>query len=290
MTTERSAPQAQALSLCDRLSGRPLRVLITRPADSAHETAELVHSAGGEALVCPCLFPTPPADEGALAAALFSQPRPNVVAFTSRYAVRAVADSLARRQPSLSLSQGLADCWVAAVGPRTAEALADEGRPADLISQSDGPDAPSSSAAGLAQQLVARFAAADSAQGPVQVLFPRAAEARPTLPAALRQAGLQVIEVEAYRMRAATPTELAPLRQALQAGEVDLAPFGSPRSVAIALSVLPADAAALFAAVRVGAIGETTAAALREAGLRVDVVSHSARFDELLSGLAALPR
>lgn len=272
--------------LRDAQHGRPLRVLITRPADSAHEAADLVASVGGEAIICPCLFPDPPADPQALIDALRQPLRPTAVAFTSRYAVRALASALSQLSPPLPLAHALADCCVAAVGLRTAEALADLGRRADLISAGEGPDAPESSAAGLATQLIAHLAHTDAAS----VLFLRAAEARPTLPTTLRQAGLRVIEVEAYRMRAATAHELEPLVSALREGRVDLAPFASPRSVTTALSALGPNPAALFSAVRVGAIGETTAHALRQAGLRVDVIARSARFVQLLSDLAALPR
>jgi uroporphyrinogen-III synthase len=286
MAADPPAAPSPTLWLRDRHSSRPLRVLITRPADAALETADLVETAGGEPLVCPCLWPEPPADEGALVDALREAPRPLVVAFTSRYAVRALAAALHQHAPALSPSEALAGCYVAAVGPRTAEALADLLRPADLISAGEGADAPASSAAGLAQQLVARFAKT----APAPVLFLRAAEARPTLPAALRGAGFHVTEVQAYRMRAATPAELEPLAAALREGRIDLAPFGSPRSVTTALSVLGSDAPTYFAAVRVGAIGETTASALRQAGLRIDVIASTASFAQLLSDLAAPPR
>lgn len=286
MTAGPVTASTNAQWLRDAQHDRVLRVLITRPADSAQEAAELVESVGGEAIVCPCLFPEPPADAAALVSALLQPPRPTAVAFTSRYAVRALASALAQLSPPLPATQALAGVCVAAVGLRTAETLAEIGRAADLISAGDGPDAPESSAAGLATQLIAHLAGSAAAS----VLFLRATEARPTLTAALRQAGLHVIEVEAYRMRPATERELEPLASALRAGRIDLAPFASPRSVATALSVLGPNPAALFSSVRVGAIGETTAAALRRAGLRVDVTARSPSFIQLLSDLAARPR
>ncbi len=286
MAEDAAASTSAPLWLRDRKTGRPLRVLVTRPADAAHETAALIDKAGGEALICPCLWPAPATDELAMLRALSETPGHDAVAFTSRYAVGALAAALARLTPTRSLAQALAGCCVAAVGRYTAAALAELGRPADLVSDGEGGDSATSSAEGLASLLIARLAAA----GPAQVLFLRAAEARPTLPAALRRAGLRVTEVEAYRMRSATAAELAPLALALQHRQVDLAPFGSPRSVTIALSVLGPDAASLFAPVRVGAIGETTALALRQAGLHIDVVARRPSFSELLSELASLPR
>jgi uroporphyrinogen-III synthase len=288
---------SEPLSLRDPESGRPLRVLITRPADQAGATAELVQQAGGEALVCPCLVLAPPDPSLAarFAASLLQAQTPGggqpILAVTSRYAVQALADALASQSPSQTLHQALAGVPLAAVGPRTAQALADHGCAADYVAGGlGGPEgSDESSAAQLAAELIADHAARPDSARPA-VLFLRAAEARPTLPQALRSAGFAVHEVEAYRMQPARPESLSPLRQALAAGRVDLAPFGSPRSVAIALSALGEQAAPLFAATHVGAIGQTTAQALREAGIRVDAVAPQARFSALLSALVALRR
>ena len=294
------------LSLRDRHSGRPLRVLITRPADQAEQTAELVQQAGGEALVCPCLIAAPPVEP--LAASLRQAlqalstaggPRP-VLAVTSRYAVLALADALRSQAPAQTLADALQGWFVAAVGPRTADALAQQGRPADRIAGEpsalesaaekavDATDEASSAAqlAALLVDLQQRQSPADLAPGK-RVLFLRAAEARPTLPQTLRAAGFDVSECVAYRMVAASPDALEPMVQALTEARVDLVPFGSPRTVAIALSALGPQAAALLARTRVGAIGQTTAQALRDAGIRVDVVATQARFDSLLSHLVS---
>ncbi len=298
---------SSTLSLRDRHSGRPLRVLITRPAEQAEQTAELVQQAGGEALVCPCLIAAPPVEplaaalQQALQALSTAGGRRPVLAVTSRYAVQALADALRSRAPAQSLTDALQGWFVAAVGPRTADALAQQGRPADRIAGEpsaletaaekavDSTDE-ASSAAQLAALLVdlQRQLPADLAPGK-RVLFLRAAEARPTLPQTLRAAGFDVSERVAYRMVAASPDALGPMVQALTEARVDLVPFGSPRTVAIALSALGPRAAALLATTRVGAIGQTTAQALRDAGVRVDVVATQARFDALLSDLVSAP-
>ena len=285
---------ASALSLRDRRTGRPLCVLITRPSDQAQATADLVQQAGGQALVVPCLVvaaPRPPLSasiEQTLRQVMAASLGPPILAVTSRNAVQALADALYRLQPAQTIEQALLGWQVAAVGPRTAQALADLGRPADLVAgeaTSAEPAEDGSSAAQLASRLVIAHATGEPQP---DVLFLRAAEARPTLPNALRAAGFRVTEYEAYRMVPAPPEALMPLRDALEQGRVDLVPFGSPRTVAIALSALGSQAVSLLATTRVGAIGQTTAHALREAGIRVDAVGSQASFASLLCALAAM--
>ena len=59
-----------SLSLREPRSGRPLRILITRPDEQAEETAALVRAAGGLPLVYPCLRRAPPSDPRAFRASL----------------------------------------------------------------------------------------------------------------------------------------------------------------------------------------------------------------------------
>ena len=185
-----------------------MRVLITRPADQAQATAELIQQAGGEALVYPCLVAAeaqPPLAQ--ILAATLKQVQdassgPPILAVTSRYAVLALGAALSASQPAQPPSQALRGFQLAAVGPRTAQALIELGCPPDFVageaSSPDGGEEPSS-AAQLAAQLTA--AQAPSSTGPrPAVLFLRAAEARPTLSQALRDAGFSVSEAEAYRM------------------------------------------------------------------------------------------
>lgn len=291
----RPAPDAE-LSLRDPATGRPLRVLITRPADQAQATAELVQQAGGEALVHPCLVAAeaqPPLSQ--ILAATLQQVQDAslgapILAVTSRYAVQALGAALSASQPAQPPSQALRGFQLAAVGPRTAQALIELGCHPDFVAgDAAGPDGgeEQSSAAQLAAQLIAAQPLSSTGPRPA-VLFLRAAEARPTLPQALRAAGFSVTEAEAYRMQPASPASLSPLRQALTEARVDLVPFGSPRTVAITLEALGSQAAALLAPTRVGAIGQTTAQALLAAGIRVDAVASQARFSALLATLARM--
>ena len=110
-----------AARLTLRYQGRPLRVLLTRPAGQAEETAELVRQAGGEPLVFPCLRPGPPSDAQPLhaALALLRTQGFDGLALTSAHAVAQVLETL-QQMPASELV-------VAAVGPRTAAALQQAG-------------------------------------------------------------------------------------------------------------------------------------------------------------------
>jgi uroporphyrinogen-III synthase len=255
----------------------PLRVLITRPEDQAHETAELVRAAGGTALLHPCLRLAPPADPGPLQAALHELTQFTWVAIASANAARLLAPALlaCRQRPLL-----------AAVGPRTAASLHEHGLAVELC-------ASASTAEGLSAELLAALHTRGRDPRAERVLLPRAAEGREALAAGLLAAGVAVTVVTAYRMLPPAPEELAALVALLHEGALDLIPFGSPRTAEIALTALGATAAALLRRFSVGAIGATTAAALTARGVRVDARTGDAApstFAELLRALAASHR
>lgn len=275
-------PDAAPLRLRDRQTGRPLRVLITRPDEQVDETAELVRLAGGEPLLFPCLHRAPPPDPGAFLSAASSLAEYEIVALTSANAAVALVEAL--RQLGQAPSAALAHSLVAAIGPRTAAALTRLGlAPESLLVAHE-----ESSGAGLATALRERLHAMGASLAGKRVWFPRAAEARPELAASLRSEGAEVRETIAYQMVSADPASLAPMVVHLRAGEVDLAPFGSPRTVAVALSAIGDEAPALLSRVAVGALGHTTASALAASGVRVDAVPHPASFPALLAALAQL--
>lgn len=268
---------------------RGLRVLLTRPADQAAATAAWIREAGGEVICCPCLVPGPPPDPGPLDRALRAasdqgQDRPaECWAWTSANAVRAVA----ARLQHLGLTPALIQ-WQrqrqrqrhAAVGARTAAALREIGIEPDLVAEAEA-----STAEGLAALILAQ-----DPKG-ARVLLPRAAQGREALAEALARAGAQITSLPAYEMTPAAPQDLAEAVAALRAGAVALVPLGSPRTAETllhAMRALGADGKALLGQAVVGAIGATTAAALRDAGVGVDVVASSADFRALIEEMAAL--
>lgn len=255
----------------------PLRVLITRPDEQAAETAELVQAAGGTALVHPCLRQAPPADPQPLATALGELDRFTWVALASANAARVLAPAL-----RTCVTRPL----IAAVGPRTAAALQEQGLQVELCARD-------TTAEGLRDEFLAVLRERGCPPDTARVLLPRAAEGREALAAGLAAAGVQVTVVTAYQMLPPSPTVLAALSRIFHDGAVDLVPFGSPRTVEIALAALGTEAPALLAGTTVGAIGKTTAVALRARGVRIDAggdAATAADFGELLRALAAAHR
>ncbi len=149
---------------------------------------------------------------------------------------------------------------VAAIGPGTADALAEGNVVADLIPERF-----------VAEGLLEVFP-----DGTGRVLIARAAEARDVLPDGLRDKGWDVEVVEAYRTVQGVPSDDDLARVA----DADIVTFTSSSTVrnflAVCETVPPV----------VACIGPITAATAREHGLTVDVEADVHTIDGLLTALA----
>ncbi len=218
--------------------------MLTRdPADVAAYAAQLAPR-GIEAIAMPVTRWAPAADPGALARALATGPFEAIVVLSARGAA-ALARVLARTT---------APIW--AVGPATLQALAG----AEL--EAYHPPAVRDGA-GLAHALVASGITG-------RVLVPRADEGRTDAIDILRAADLEVVDVAAYRTVTvdANDPALAPGRVALAEGAV-CGVFAPSQVTALAALLGPLDRLTT----RFCAIGETTAAALRAAGIEPRVAA-----------------
>jgi uroporphyrinogen III methyltransferase/synthase len=234
------------------LSGRT--VVVTRGAGGDDALGDRLRALGAEVLEFPAIALAPAADLGPLDAALRELARFDWVAFASANAVeQAVA-----RIDALGLKRGLlADRRLACVGPATGARLEALVRAPDLMPSS-------ATGAALAASLAPHVRNRS-------VLVPRAAEGRPELVDGLRAAGAEVAAPVAYRTVLAAPGSMAGLGALLAAGGVDAVTFASPSAVRGVVLGLGADAPRL-AGVLLGAIGPTTAEALRAAGFTAGVV------------------
>ncbi|MCS6915231.1 MAG: uroporphyrinogen-III synthase [Myxococcales bacterium] len=244
-----------------------LRVLITRPGEQGEQAAVQVQQAGGEPILCPCLELRPAPQAGALAEALAEAPE--IVVVTSVHAV----DGLTAVRPDLGAA--LAGAFVAAVGDKTAAALRGAGVRVDLVATQPGAEGLFAALRQVWPNLAGR-----------RVLFPRADQGREELVERLRAAGAVLRLVTAYAMVPRPVEQLAVALSALRTQAVDLVPLTSPRTAQVLLDALGPEGPGLLAHCAVGAIGQTTAAALRTAGVRVDVVAPDASFPQLLTELA----
>lgn len=255
-------------------SGLPLAgatVAVTRPRHQAGAFRAALESAGARVVEVPVIDVADPEDGGdALRRAAAEIAGYHWVAFTSANAVR-------RLLPLLRDVRSLAGVGVAAVGEATARALVELGVTADLVAE------PST-----AEGLVAVFPDPPLSTGPdvlgARVLFPRAAEARPTLAAGLGARGWEVDEVVAYRTVAAEPPADA-VADDLAGAEV--VTFASPSTVRAYLSLRTRGGRPLPVPPVVACIGPVTAAAARKAGLEVAVEAATPSPGGLVTALAA---
>jgi len=251
----------EVAALADRtawVEQRPLAgqvVLVPRAAGQGGALSRLLTLDGAKPLELPLIRVEPPADladldraVAALAAGSYAW-----TALTSRNAVAA----LRQRVEAAGLdARALARTRLAAVGTGTAAALRAWGLAPDLVPDEAG----GAGGAGLGAAIPA-----PPAFSPGVVLLPRAERARPELPAALLAKGWRLDEVVAYRTVPAE--ELDPdLRKRVGAGRVHWVAFTSPSTVS---GFVRAYGGPPPPAVRLAAIGPTTAAALAELGLRI---------------------
>lgn len=235
-----------------RLDGRT--VVVTRRKGDEDALAARLAELGAAVRELPSIAFEPPADPGPLERALRALSTFEWVVFTSATAVEKAVERLV----ALGLdTAALARPRLAAVGPATAERLAQLVRAPDVVASKAKGDV---LAAELAPLVRGR-----------RVLFPRPAEGRPETVAGLLAAGADLTAVEAYRTVPAPPDSLAPLAGWLERGEVDAVAFASPSAVQAVVGALGAKAP-LLGGVLLAAIGPTTADALRAAGLHAGAV------------------
>ncbi|MHC4480791.1 MAG: uroporphyrinogen-III C-methyltransferase [Planctomycetota bacterium] len=237
---------------------RPLfgkRVLITRTRRQASALARLLVEEGAVPIELPTIEIEPAVDEAAAEAALKGLRAGAYawVVFTSANGVEVFSGLM--RERGLD-ARAFAGAKAAAIGPATAEALAERGITADAI-------AAQYVAEGVVEALRPHLSRHD------RVLLPRAESARPELVEGLSALGARVDEVILYR--AAVPREPpAEALSLLREGGVDIVTFTSSSTVRNLAALLGDDVEGLRKPL-VACIGPITAKTARDLGLRVDV-------------------
>lgn len=236
------------------LEGR--RIVITRAPEQAAGLVKALVRLGAEVALLPTVTFAPPEDWHPVDQAIARLAEFDWIFFTSQNAVRFFAQR--RTEPGRHGEQmQLVKLQVAAVGPATAEVATKEGFRVDYVATDP-----------TGESLVRELAA--SVRG-CRVLLPRSDRADRRLPNALRQAGALVTEVVAYRT--AAPDELDPvILGQVRRGQVDAILFASPSAFHNLCDLTAApELAKLSDRTQFVAIGPTTARALREAGVRVEI-------------------
>jgi len=250
------------------LDGRT--IVVTRAAAQAQRFTQLLEEAGARVLEAPAIVIAPPPSWEPLDAALDTLGTFTWVIFTSVNGV-AMVD---RRLPARGLAwAALAGRRVAAIGPATADALAEHGVRPDLVPGEYR-------AEGLLEQLRGVITPAD------RVLLPRAAQTRDVLVTGLRRLGAQVTEVPAYATRRAD-AGAARLREALAAGAIDAVTFTSSSTARnFAEMFTEEERRSWLGRVTVASIGPITAATATEYGLTTAVMPGEYTIPALARALA----
>jgi uroporphyrinogen III methyltransferase / synthase len=243
------------------------RVLVTRPAGDDAEFAARLWENGAEPVLAPLLRIVPPQDTAAAARAVDGVRHYRWVVFSSRNGVDAFFAELRRIERD---ARHLADTKVAAIGPKTAGALALRGIRADFVPLR------------YVSEEIADGLLEHSARGDRILLF-RAQEARDVVPDALRAAGRHVDVVAAYRALQADVPDLG-----AKVASCDILTFTSAGTVRSFAAQVP-DAAQAARGKIVACIGPITAEAAREIGVQVAIVAEEFTTEGLLEALLAAP-
>jgi uroporphyrinogen III methyltransferase / synthase len=238
---------------------RPLQgrtIVITRAAAQAQRFAELLEAEGARVMAAPTIAIDPPPSWEPLDDALDAIDAFAWVVFTSVNGVAMVDRRLTARRYAWT---GIGRRRVAAIGPATAEALAEHGVRADVVPGEYR-------AEGLIARLRGELRPGD------RVLLPRAAQTRDVLVQELRRAGAEVVEVPVYVTRR-VERDAGRLREALTARTVHAVTFTSSSTARNFAELFSDDERrALLAGVTVASIGPITAATAAEYGLLTDVM------------------
>lgn len=233
---------------------RPLfgrTIVVTRAREQASQLRAMLEIAGARVIEAPAIR-IEALDQGPLYAALGNLAGYDWLVVTSRNAVDLLWAAL--RELGLD-ARAFASAKLCAVGPATADALLAHGLAVDVI-----PDRY------VAEGVIEKLRERDDVRG-ARVLFVRAAGARELLPTALRDMGANVDEVEIYRT-VPDLSGLDTLRDALDAGAVDVVTFTSASTVRHFVDALGAERART---VRGASIGPITSDAARELGVPVAI-------------------
>ncbi len=248
------------------------RVLVPRTKEQSASLSTRLRGFGAVPEEVPTISVEPPRNPQQMDKAVrgLVEGRYEWIAFTSVNAVRAVREKFEEYGLDARAFSGLK---IAAVGDKTAAAIADWGLRADLVPTDQ------QSAAGLLEV----WPEYDEQLDPInRVFLPRADIATENLVAGLIDLGWECDDVTAYRtVRAAPPP--APTRDAIKSGKFDAVVFTSSSTVRNLVGI----AGKPHASTVIATIGPATAKTAEEHGLRVDVMADKPDVEVLVESLAA---
>lgn len=240
--------------------GRPIRVIVTRPAREAARWVKDLQAFGFEALALPLIDIVAPLDFTSLEAARSAISGYAAVMFVSPNAVDGFLPEAGRADRTHAAVASGIRAW--SPGPGTTRALKLSGWPSDLIDE-PGPDAPQFDSEALWAQVQSQV------QPGSRVLIVRGADAqgrpagRDWLAKQLRAAGVLVEEVAAYRRACPVFDTASRVLAVAAASDASVWLFSSSEAISNLLELLPAQD---WSAARAVATHERIAQAALSAG------------------------
>jgi uroporphyrinogen III methyltransferase/synthase len=250
------------------------KVLVTRSRSQASELADLIDEWGGEAVEFPVIEIQAPSNIqtlNTLDSALNNLSVYHWVLFTSVNGV----EYFFRRLRHLNIDiRSMHQAVIAAVGPKTAQALEDRGLQVETL--------PSGYQAELLlESLLPRLTAGQ------KVLLPRADIARKYLPEALIELGLEVTEVDVYET-VQTAEGAEEIIEQLQNKEINMITFTSSSTVQNLTAIIKQfhlDPAVLLQNIDIASIGPITTQTAEDLGLQVTHRAKEATIESLVSAM-----
>jgi uroporphyrinogen III methyltransferase/synthase len=267
-------PSDAAKAGAQPLGGRT--VMITRAREHSAEFASALEAFGARVVACPTIEIVPPESYARLDESIENLYGYDWLVFTSANGVEHFLGRLAALGREVSELDGARVC---AVGEATAARLNEARVHVDVVPEKF-------QAEGVFDALAVYVGGREHLRN-LNFLLPRAAVARDFLPRALEEAGARVDVVEAYRTVRPETTGRARVEALLVGGGVDCVTFTSASTVKNFAQLFDTrDLAPVLAGVRVACIGEVTARAAREYGLRADILPREATAAALARAIA----
>lgn len=243
-------------------------IVVTRAASQSQKLLDHIQQAGGQGIAFPVMRLCPPRDWSRFDTLLQDAGAFDWIIFSSANAVRFFYDRL----DQLGIKK--LPAHIAAVGRKTAAALQKRGLRADLV-----PD--TFSAGGLLQTIRQRRLDITHA------LLPQSDIGRDELARGLSELGCRVTRVVVYRTEADTSLDTKGMRSMLEKGRLDCVTFFSPSAFRFFCRLIGPDCGRIITDRQtvLAAVGPTTAAEIRSAGLDVHIQPGQSSAEELFNAL-----
>ncbi len=258
-------------------------IAITRPAGQAEEAGAIIKQKGGIPYYIPAIEIKALSNPVALKKFIreLHERQVDYVIFMSTNGVKYLFSAAQNFNLQMLLYEGLKCTFVIAVGPKTAEAMEECNVRVDIVPEKY-------SSEGLLKALEGKDLAGK------KIRIPRTSNATPTLTNKLREMGADVEEIYVYESGLPVDQKLkTKFYEDLTSGKIDAIVFGSGLSAKNIFKMLtekaPMETLRNFVNSKVTtvAIGPTTAEALTEMDIKVNVVPKDYLFEEALTALEA---